>query len=235
MKQQRKSISIRRMIKKILALPKRLWPLTPWTIVFAIIALVFCAEVSALVIQYTHNNGSISPSDTTTSTGQTDTTHPLNVTPTTTQSTPTQSTSPTTKSSGTATTSNLPDADGCIPNTSGYQDCHAASVQVKFMLQCEADMKAANDSYYATYNPQWNSYNADVNAKRQELNSLVGTAPGYTQGWADGIWLTYEHDRAQQFNSAVSPAYNTYVATYNNIVARGCNVTKTWPDPSLHF
>ncbi|HWB38864.1 MAG TPA: hypothetical protein VG604_01345 [Candidatus Saccharimonadales bacterium] len=96
-------------------------------------------------------------------------------------------------------------------------------------------MKTTDDRYYAVYNPQWNSYNADVNSKRQELNGLVGTAPGYTQGWADGVWLSYEHDRAQQFNSAVNPAYNTYVAAYNTIVAGGCNVTKTWPDPTLPF
>lgn len=223
-----------RTTKKIKTLTKRIFPMTRWTLFFAALALIFCAGVSALVIQHTHKDSTKAQPDTT-STSQTSNSEPLNINTGQTKSAPTQSTSSTTKSSSTATTTSLPDADGCIPNTSGYQSCRTAAAQVKFMLQCDTDMKAADDSYYAIYNPQWNSYNADVNAKRQELNSLVGTEPGYTQGWADGIWLNYEHDRAQQFNSAVSPAYSTYVATYNKIVARGCNITKTWPDPSLPF
>ena len=200
----------------------------------AILIIVIGGGTAALVVQRTHK-GIIKSQPDTTSTSQTPNSSPLNINTSQTKSTPTQSTLSTTKSSSATTTTNLPDADGCVPNTSGYQSCRTAAAQLKFMLQCDDDMKAANDSYYATYNPQWNSYNSDVNAKQQELNSLVGTEPGYTQGWADGIWLSYEHDRAQQFNSAVIPAYNTYVATYNKIVARGCNVVKTWTDPTLPF
>src|SRR6478735_8582381 len=68
--------------------------LTRWTVCFAALALIFCAEVSALVIQHAHKNNSKLPSDTTSSASQTDTTHPLNITPTSPQSSPTQPTSP---------------------------------------------------------------------------------------------------------------------------------------------
>lgn len=209
-----------------MALPKRFWPPTPWTIVFTVFALVFSAEMSVLVIQHTHNKVIKSPSGTTSLTAQADSTHTLNITPTATQSTPTQPTPPSAKSSGTATrapTSSLPDQYGCIPNTSGYDNCVKAAKQNALALSCYSRARTAGDTYFAAEDQAQVAYNT-VMAEWNAVKDL----PYYTHSPYD----EYATDAKTKYNAIEKPAYATYVSTINSLNAQGCNEPLVYSDTS---
>ena len=84
----------RHITKQIRALPKRFWPLTLWTIIFAGLTLVICADVSALVIQHVHNTAKQSHTTTSSAQSQTPNEQPVNPTTISTQNTPAKSTTP---------------------------------------------------------------------------------------------------------------------------------------------
>lgn len=143
----------KRVVKRIRAFPKNFWPLTPWTILFAVLAITFCAGVSALVIQHAHDSSSNSPSDPTSSTSQTHT----NKQPSTTSG-PTQPTSPST----TQQTSTKPNTQATpVSNTPTY------SATDLYCIYGDSGKSALDDLYKQT--SQWLS--GEVDSVYNQVNS----------------------------------------------------------------
>jgi hypothetical protein len=220
-----KAKMIRPLIKRLLHIPPRISFLI-------VVTLIFCTSVSALLIQSSYKAKPLSPQTTSTPTKQI--TSPAAVQQT--QSKPSISTSNETIPANNASTSNtrMPDGDGCTPGLDSYQACRDAVAKIQFMSQCDTDMKAANDALDAVYNPARASYDADIATQQQEVNNAI-TQYGYTSGWGAGVMVDYTHQRAQQYNAVIAPAYSTYVTAFDAINARGCNLIKTYSNPSLPF
>lgn len=155
--------------------------ITRWTALIAVLALIFCAGVSALAIQNAHKGSSILPSGTTSSTTQTHTGKPLNTTSEPTQ--PTNTTQPgKTQQKPTSTPVAMPDQYGCIPNAPGYDDCEKYSKQnanpssepytpATSTPTCNTELQT---SYQQTYDSQ---YMTLIRQEASDVQSLKSQLP----------------------------------------------------------
>jgi cytoskeletal protein RodZ len=114
---------VKHAVKKARAIPKLLWPLTPWTICFIGVVILFCGSVGALFIQYDHSSTTPTKSTSAASSNGSDClssysgcpspSSPSTTTPTPTSSTPSTPTTTKPKSS-TPTTSYPTVIDGMV-------------------------------------------------------------------------------------------------------------------------
>lgn len=165
-------MAAKRIIKRARRLSKNLWPLTPWTIFFAALAIIFCAGVSALVIQHAHNSNDKLTADSASSTNQTSTNEQPSATPETTRTTsPSTSQQTTTKpDTQTAPASNTPKYSArdlyCIYGDSGKSALDDLYKQTSQALTGEVD------SVYG----QVNSHSITTSQGIDDLNSYITTA-----------------------------------------------------------
>lgn len=134
-----------------------------------------------------------------------------------------QQNSPKPQSSGTATTSNLPDQYGCIPQTSGYDNCVKYAKQNALTLSCDSRAKAAGDTYSATEDQAQAAYDAVMAEWNAVKDQPYQTHSPYNE---------YATDAKTKYNAIQKPAYATYVSTLNSLNAQGCSVIKTYSDTS---
>jgi len=193
----------KRVVKRARKLAKNLWPLTPWTILSVALAVIFCAGVSALVIQHVHSSNDKLATDSTASTSQTNTSQQPATNPKTTQSTSPSTTQQTTTKTDTqpAPTNNTPTYSArdlyCIYGDSGKSSLDDLYKQTSQALTGEVD------SVY----DQVNSHSITTNQGVDELNSYITTA-----------------------NHNYASSYQTYL-NGRNYSGYGCSVDVQAPTP----
>ncbi len=200
----------RHIVKKIRALPKRLLPLTPWTIFFGALALVFCAEVSAIAIQHIHNTAKQVPATSSSTNPQTPNKFLVNPTTTPTQNT----TTPTSSSSAGSTSSKSP-----APSTS------TPSVTAPSVNAC--DVGSTNDASARYTLAQ--AYLAEENYITIHVNDDSAAVEAHPTDATTAANAIYD------LNSVISLANSQYAQSYNGYVSErhqyNCSVTVSAPAP----
>ena len=120
-------------------------------------------------------------------------------------------------------TNSLPDKYGCIPQSSGYQDCVKTAKQNELNARCYEQERSANNKYSVAIDNAKAAYNA-VMADWEKVKDL----PYYQRHPYD----QYATDAKTKHNAISKPAYSEYVSTLNSIRAQGCQVTQLYPDYS---
>jgi hypothetical protein len=176
-------MNIRHVTQKLKKLSKRFWPLTPWTVFFAALALIVCAEASALVIHHSHLTASKPPATTTSLT-----THQVSTTQLTTASpTPAQNTSTSSAASSTKSSTSTKPATTATPTTSvptvtmcDYDNYNKSALQHEYQITgsflTSAISSTANQSIKGNI-----TYNQAIDQLNQAITSAnSGYASSYT-------------------------------------------------------
>ena len=210
---------------------------TRWTIFYAVLALIFCAGVSALVIQHnlnkpihiitsptsnTEDNNCMLSSSGCPNSGSLSTSTPnSNNTPTQ----PAQSSNPstTTKPSPNSTQQ---DSNGCTPGTDSYQQCTNSVNYINLMDKCDNEMSAADDALMAVVNPAKTTYNTDITNGDQQAESVY---PAGSDTLAE-VEYNIMNGEITKYNNTVAPAWATYQSSYNTIDSQGCNISMTYSE-----
>ena len=117
----------------------------------------------------------------------------------------------------------LPDKYGCIPQSSGYQDCVKTAKQNELNARCYEQERSANSKYSAAIDNAKAAYDT-VMADWEKVKDL----PYYQRHPYD----QYATDAKTKHNAISKPAYLEYVSTLNSIRGQGCQVTQLYPDYS---
>jgi hypothetical protein len=191
----------------------------------SILAAVLCGGVSALYLTRLQNKEPATTSVAQTSDydtpNQTTAKSTASSNQDTTQKTSTPQNAP--ASTKKTTSAQLPDQYGCIPQTTGYDNCVAIAKQNAFSAWCSDQGKKASDTYIAQSagaKPAYDAVMAEWNAVKDQ--------PYYTHS----PYEQYAADAKTKFNAIEKPAYSTYVSTINSLNAQGCNLIKTYSDIS---
>lgn len=117
----------------------------------------------------------------------------------------------------------MPDQYGCIPQTTGYDNCVVMAKKNALSAWCSDQGKKASDTYIAQSagaKPAYDAVMAEWNAVKDQ--------PYYTHS----PYEQYAADAKTKFNAIEKPAYATYVNAINSLNTQGCNLIKTYSDIS---
>jgi cytoskeletal protein RodZ len=225
---------VKHAVKKAQAIPKLLWPLTPWTICFIGVVILFCGSVGALFIQYDHSSttptkstGAVSTSGSNNSSNSIPTTSAPTSKPQSTTPTPVQQKSSNTNSSS---SNSQPNAGDCgSPSTAGYQECVNSVNYINLTTQCDNEISAADAALKAVYDPAQATYNTDIATRDQQAESDY-PAGSYTLSEVEYNIINAE---TTKYNATVAPAWATYQAAFGTFNSQGCTQAMTYSESNI--
>ena len=124
----------------------------------------------------------------------------------------------------------LPDKYGCVPNSSGYENCVKYAKQNEKYFQCSELERAANSKYSTQIDKAKAAYDA-VLAEWPAAEARM-KQQNYPQHWITSEHTNFMNDAKTKYNAISKPAYAEYVSTLNSIRSQGCQVTQLHSDYS---
>lgn len=117
----------------------------------------------------------------------------------------------------------LPDEHGCVPQSSGYQDCVKYAKKNALTLWCGEQSKKASDTFRPASDKAQEAYD-EVMAEWDKVKNL----PYYQRH----PYEQYAADAKTKYNAIFKPAYATYVSKINSLNTQGCNEIIVYSDTS---
>jgi|GEM_PF-3274782 len=142
----------------------------------------------------------------------------------------TQSTTP--KTNNTSTTSSLPDQYGCVPSSSGYENCVMYAKKNEKYFKCSDMERAAYDKYSAVGDKAWATRDAVLAEWKTVYARMV--EQNYPLNAINSEETRYKKMAYTDTNTLIKPAYSEYVSTLNSLKSQGCEVViksdlYSWP------
>ena len=215
--------------------------LTRWTIFFAVLALIFCAGVSALVIQHIHNKPVANVSSNSSSKSSDGTIKFDDSSADATLCFEGEANCPQLRGSSNApikktttaepsSISTQPKDSVCgAPSSNGYQECIDNVNYINFTAKCDDETSAADHALNAVYNAAQATYNADIAERDQQAESYY-PAGSYTLSQVE---YSIRKDEITKYNATVAPAWATYQSAFNTINSQGCNLAMTYSESTI--